>query len=88
MLDEEDLARLRAAKRPELIANLSRRGGVRSLPLVASTHACVHLGTPGEALSCAIYRHRPNMCREFPAGTEQCMTSREDLYGSPFPAAR
>ncbi|GAC1585490.1 MAG: hypothetical protein NVS3B20_27570 [Polyangiales bacterium] len=83
VLDEEDMMRFRSANRKDLIRSIVRRKGVPLLPLHKTTKACIRLG---KDLACTIYPVRPNMCREFPAGTEQCMTSREDLYGSPFPS--
>ncbi len=78
VLDDEDLARFRAGGREDLVARTRKRGGVRMLPLLRTKpKPCVHLNN----LRCTIYEVRPNMCRDFPAGTEQCLTSREDLYG-------
>jgi Fe-S-cluster containining protein len=85
VLDEEDVARFRAGGRADLLRRTSRKAGLRLLPLAPTKEKpCVHL----EELMCTIYEVRPNMCRDFPVGTEQCMTSREDLYGSPFPEGR
>lgn len=84
ILDPEDLVRFKRDGRDDLARRTRRSKGKRLLPLTADTRACIHL----EKKKCSIYPHRPNMCRDFPAGTEQCMTSREDLYGSPFPAGR
>ncbi len=83
VLDEEDLARFRAGGRADLLERTVRVRGARTLPLVQDgAHPCVHL----EGKLCGIYAVRPNMCRDFPAGTEHCMTSREELYDTPFPA--
>lgn len=47
---------------------------------------CVALtGQVGEAVSCAIYHHRPSPCREFTAGDERCLEARA-RYGLPPPA--
>jgi len=85
VLDEQDIARWQIAKRADLLKRTSRREGLRLLPLARTENRpCIYL----EDLKCTIYEHRPNMCRDFPAGTEQCFTSREDLYGTPFPLGR
>jgi Fe-S-cluster containining protein len=87
LLDKKDLARLALAGR-RVMRRIATVRGKRYLPLMKSdiegAKSCVHLAD----LKCTIYEHRPFMCRDFPAGTEQCMTSREDLYGSPFPKGR
>ncbi len=85
VLDAEDLARFREGGRADLLKRTSRKAGLRLLPLLRNDgKPCVHLTD----LKCSIYDVRPNMCRDFPVGTEQCMTSREDKYGTPFPVGR
>jgi uncharacterized protein len=85
VIDEQDVARFREGGRADLLRKLSRRAGLKLLPLVRDKEKpCVHL----QKKMCTIYDVRPNMCRDFPVGTEQCITSREDLYGEPFPAGR
>jgi Fe-S-cluster containining protein len=85
VLDEEDQARLRSSNDKKIYGRVRRYAGLVLLPLVRSGHKpCVHL----HDLKCGIYPFRPNMCRDFPAGTEQCMTSREDVYQTPFPEGR
>jgi Fe-S-cluster containining protein len=85
VIDEQDMKRFRDGGRQDLIKRLSRKGVVRLLPLVRSKDKpCVHL----EKKMCTVYEVRPNMCRDFLVGTEQCITSREDLYGEPFPAGK
>jgi Fe-S-cluster containining protein len=86
VLDEQDLARFRDGGRVDLLKRTSKKGIIRLLPLVRTKDkSCIHLG---KDLLCTIYEVRPNMCREFPAGTEQCMTSREDIWDTPFPPGR
>jgi Fe-S-cluster containining protein len=82
VLDAEDVARFRAGGREDLMKTTVVTKGVRTLPLVKNdTKPCVHL----KDLLCSIYPVRPNMCRDFPAGTEHCITSREELFGTAFP---
>lgn len=85
VLDEVDVKRFKDGGRADLLKRLSRRAGLKMLPLArVDDKPCVHL----EKKMCTIYDVRPNMCRDFPVGTEQCITSREDLYGEPFPAGK
>ena len=85
LLDAADLLRLRRGGPKDLTRRLRTTKGKAFLPLDRKTGACIHLDP---ALMCGIYAQRPFMCRDFPAGSEQCMTSREDLYSEPFPAGR
>ena len=85
VLDEEDVQRFVDGGRKDLLRRVSKKGIVRLLPLARTKEKpCVHL----QEKRCTIYDVRPNMCRDFPVGTEQCITSREELYGEPFPAGR
>lgn len=86
VIAEEDVDRFRTAGRPDLLRKTTRKQGVRFLPLLRTKdRSCVHLGSD---LRCGIYELRPNMCREFPAGSEQCLASREETWGSAFPKDR
>ena len=85
LLDAGDLVRLARGGPKDLTRRLRTVKGKRYLPLDRKSKACIHLD---RSLMCGIYEQRPFMCRDFPAGSEQCMTSREDLYGVPFPAGR
>jgi Fe-S-cluster containining protein len=86
VLDLEDLERFKAGGRPDLIKRTQKKGIVRLLPLVRTKdRSCIHLA---KDLRCSIYAVRPFMCRDFPAGTEQCMTSREEIWDTPFPPGR
>ena len=85
VLDGEDLVRFRAAGRAELLRRTVTDGKKQLLPLARKKgRPCVHL----QGRLCGIYEVRPNMCRDFPVGTEQCLTSREEIFGEPFPAGR
>lgn len=85
LLDAADLLRFKKGGRADVAKRVRRDAKNRPLlPLDRKTKACIHL----DRLKCSIYEVRPFMCRDFEAGTEQCMTSREDLYGSPFPEGR
>ena len=84
-LEAQDLARFRAAGRDDLLRRVSRQQGKLLLPLARTKDKpCVHL----KKLACTIYEVRPGLCRDFPVGTENCLSSREELYGTPFPPGR
>lgn len=84
-LEAPDLARFKAAGRDDLLRRVSRQKGKLLLPLAPTKDKpCVHL----KQLKCTIYDVRPHLCRDFPVGTENCLSSREELYGTPFPQGR
>jgi hypothetical protein len=74
VLDSEDQARWQNQKR--LFRHTKMTGRQLLLVLQPTTKACPHL----EGTRCGIYLVRPNMCREFPAGSEHCITSREERF--------
>lgn len=80
LLDDEDLARLRAAGR----ADLARRSYVRRARdgritlRMAPGGRCQHLGADRR---CGIYELRPDNCRAFVIGSEACLAAREDTLG-------
>lgn len=74
---KKDLARFVDAGRHDLVARTERRNGLLVLPLAGEARACIHL----DAGRCGIYELRPSMCSEFLAGSEHCLTSREERYG-------
>jgi len=84
-LEAADLARFKAAGRDDLLRRVSRQQGKVLLPLERTKDKpCVHL----KKLECTIYDVRPGLCRDFAVGTENCLSSREELYGTPFPPGR
>ena len=87
VLEAADLTRFRAAGRPDLVRRTRGVPGAdwRVLPIVPETRACIHLGDDHR---CGIYVARPTMCRDFLAGSEHCLTSREEKYGTAFPYGR
>ena len=84
-LEPTDLERFKAAGRDDLLRRVSRQKGKLLLPLARTKDKpCVHL----KKLKCTIYDVRPHLCRDFPVGTENCLSSREELYGTAFPPGR
>lgn len=75
LLDEEDLAAWRAAGRAELAGDAyTRVEGERVKLRVLASGDCVHLA----GNDCGIYALRPSNCRAFPAGSECCLSAREE----------
>lgn len=76
VLEEEDFARWRAAKRMDLADKAflrNGRGKVKKLKVLQSGD-CVHL----RGNECGIYEVRPDNCRAFPAGSECCLFARAE----------
>ncbi len=46
--------------------------------MLAKSKDCKHLGSDNK---CAIYAIRPDACSTFPAGSECCLSSREEEMG-------
>ena len=38
-------------------------------------------GVIGHSVSCAVYHHRPKVCREFQPGSDECLIIREQMLG-------
>jgi uncharacterized protein len=79
VLDQDDLQRWKDAGRSDLAGKpyvRTDRGEI-VLRLQRDTRACVHL----RGTLCGIYAYRPDNCSLFPAGSEPCLTSREEEFG-------
>lgn len=79
VLYDEDFARWKAAGRDDLRGKAYTRTdkGEVVLKLRKSDGGCVHLN----GTLCGIYTMRPDNCSMFPAGSEPCLTSREEEHG-------
>ena len=78
LLTPEDLVRWRGAGRDDLAARTAPgHFGLRAFPTTAAG-ACVHLTAPQGRSICAIYELRAEVCREFQAGSWQCLEFRRD----------
>lgn len=79
LVPEADLVRWRAAGRLDLVEQTVQghfsQQSFATRPC-ASGFACVHLGTPDNPNACAIYADRGTTCREFEAGSPQCLSAR------------
>ncbi len=79
----EDLARWRAIGRDDLADSLvPGHFGELAFPYRADG-SCVHLGTPDGAHACSIYADRGTTCREFEAGSRQCLEFRREAGVDP-----
>lgn len=72
----EEAGLLHLTKPP--FARKSRKDGRVRLLLLKENKHCQHLASDNR---CGIYLARPNNCRDFPAGSECCVFTREDDLG-------
>jgi uncharacterized protein len=78
-LNEGDVERFAGAGRGELARPpYARRQDGRLILVLQSDRRCKHLGTDNK---CGIYPIRPDACSTFPAGSECCLSSREEEMG-------
>jgi Fe-S-cluster containining protein len=80
ILSTSDLHRWGMAGRRDLFEQTKAWRRQRRLPLLQANAGCVHL----DGLKCGVYELRPDMCREFVPGTENCLAARERKYGKSF----
>lgn len=80
VLDDEDTERFRKHDLLHLLKPpyARRREGKLRLVLLPGSKHCQHLHSDNK---CGIYVARPNACRDFPAGSECCVFTREDDLG-------
>ena len=78
LLTPDDLLRWKRAGRDDLAARTAPgHFGLLSFPTTPDG-ACVHLTSPEGRSICAIYELRAEVCREFAAGSWQCLEFRRD----------
>ena len=79
-LTPEDVARQSRHVRGQLHALFiggETRHATRAKQLACGEVGCQHLrGTPGQRCSCSIYETRPDICRNFRAGSAMCREAR------------
>jgi hypothetical protein len=79
LISPEDLVRWKATGRDDLVERTDDgHFGMRSFA-VNEHGACVHLGWPEGRSLCSIYEERASTCREFQAGSWQCLEFRRDF---------
>jgi Fe-S-cluster containining protein len=87
-LSDGDLTRFEA--RPRLLAmtyevHPGRGPYYRMMRRDPVTQRCVALAGELGACRCTIYRDRPMLCGEFPAGSPECLEARRLLENQPVP---
>lgn len=79
LLDDGEADRLSQLPRPHKLVvqhPLSSGQQLQFLRRDGLTARCVALAGPLGACRCVIYPHRPHLCREFEAGSDQCLAAR------------
>lgn len=80
LVSEDDLVRWRRSNRDDLVEQTTEgHFGMRAF-LVNAKGACVHLTWPEGKSICSIYEERAEVCREFQAGSWQCIEFRKDFF--------
>ncbi len=79
LVPAEDLVRWRRIGREDLIAKLQPGHFGEQAFATRPDGSCVHLGTAESANACSIYGDRGTTCREFEAGSRQCLEFRRDF---------
>jgi Fe-S-cluster containining protein len=78
-LDRTDIERFDAAGRSDLRkAPYARKKDGKVFLLLTRERACLHLRSDN---CCGIYEMRPGMCRDFPMGSECCLSARAEELG-------
>jgi Fe-S-cluster containining protein len=78
LLSEDDLLRFARAERRDILEQLEP-GHFSSMAFkMNEAGSCVFHGTAGEPHACQIYEDRGDVCREFQAGSPQCLEFRRD----------
>lgn len=78
LVPAEDLVRWRAIGRDDLAdAVVPGHFGEAAFPYDAAG-ACLYLGTPACGNACSIYEIRGTTCRDFEAGSRQCLEFRRE----------
>jgi Fe-S-cluster containining protein len=78
VLDEDDVERFRQGGRAQFARMpYARRSRGKVVLRLAPDKGCIHLGVSNR---CGIYAIRPTMCRDFPAGSECCLSARAEEF--------
>jgi Fe-S-cluster containining protein len=78
LVSENDLVRWRRLERDDILERLEDGHFGQSAFKMGSHGACVHHGVPGAPHACQIYEVRGDTCRDFAAGSRQCLEFRRD----------
>jgi Fe-S-cluster containining protein len=78
LVSAADLVRWKRLARQDILQQLEAGHFGQMAFAMAPGGACVHHGTESEAHACRIYADRGDICREFEAGSWQCLEFRRD----------
>jgi Fe-S-cluster containining protein len=78
LVPEADLLRWRRAGREDILEQLEPGHFGEMAFKMDERGCCVHHGTATEPHACHIYEDRGTTCREFEAGSRQCLEFRRD----------
>jgi Fe-S-cluster containining protein len=78
LVSDNDLVRWKRAGRADIIAQLEPGHFGQMAFRVGPGGACVHHGTDAAPHACQIYDARGDTCRDFEAGSWQCLEFRRD----------
>jgi Fe-S-cluster containining protein len=87
LVSERDLVRWKRAARTDILERLESGHFGQMAFAMADNGACVHHGTPDQPHACRIYADRSETCRDFEAGSWQCLEFRRDRGIDPPSAA-
>jgi len=78
LVSEHDLVRWKRSGRQDILSRLEPGHFGQMAFMMGESGACVHHGVPGEPHACRIYADRGDVCRDFEAGSAQCLEFRRD----------
>jgi Fe-S-cluster containining protein len=89
LVSDADLVRWKRAGRDDISAQLEPGHFGQMAFAMSSNGACVHHGTEIEPHACRIYSDRSDTCRDFEAGSWQCLEFRRERgIDPPLPSSR
>ena len=78
LVSEHDLVRWKRTQRNDILEQLEPGHFGQMAFMLAPSGVCVHHGTADEPHACRIYDARSDTCRDFEAGSWQCLEFRRD----------
>ena len=88
LVSASDLVRWKRLAREDILAQLEPGHFGQMAFAMGPGGACVHHGTDSEPHACQIYADRGDTCRDFEAGSWQCLEFRRDRGVDPTAAER
>lgn len=78
LVSPADLVRWKVTARTDILEQLAPGHFSQQAFAMSDRGACVHLGTQTNPLDCSIYETRADTCRDFKAGSAQCLEARRE----------